>query len=165
MKGIFLLGLSVCLGCLGLADPVGVRLGYFSGQRFSSNGQRISLQGPTVGADLPVWSGSGGRLKVQVSPSITFGGALRKGNDSDATLYRVLVKATGSACGEGFYGGGGLGFGGAQGRGTTRVRERVSVVGQILGGFALGGGPYFEVGYYLGPNPHRGIGFELGTRF
>ncbi len=165
MKGIFLLGLSVSLGGLGLANPVGVRLGYFSGQQFSSGGQRISLQGPTVGADLPFWSGSNGRLRVQFSPSVTFGGSLRRGNDAYATLYRALMKVTGSACGEGFYGGGALGLAGAQGRGTTRVRERVSVVGQVLGGFAIESGPYLEVGYYLGPNPHRGIGIEVGTRF
>lgn len=169
------LGTCACLASVALGaskDEIGfgVKVGYYTGQSFDGiGGQRIRLQGPELGFDIPLQR-LGQRATLRFSPSMMLGGALASGSDSDGNIYRMLLAVEFRQPGETTYWIAGAGFGFAHDRGITRIRNKSGFVAQVgygmdLAGRFQGGRPYAEFSVYAGSATFQGLGLNLGLRF
>lgn len=169
------LGVCVCLAsvalCAGNDDTgFGVKIGYYTGQSFDGmGGQRIRLQGPEIGFDIPLQK-LGQTTALRFSASMMMGGALAHGSDSDGNIYRMLLAAEIRQPGSNAYWIAGAGFGFAHDRGITRIRNKSGFVAQVgygmdMAGTFRGGRPYAELSVYSGSTTFQGLGVNLGLRF
>ncbi|MBL8088391.1 MAG: hypothetical protein JNM85_10035 [Chthonomonas sp.] len=147
-----------------------LRLGWHTGQSFNSNGQRIRLEGPSVGADIPIFNLPMGTAQISLSPSLIFGGGLRKGKDSDGTLYRLMVTGRFGVPTSNLYGVVGAGISGGQPRGTTKFAKKTRFGTQLGVGMNLNMGmgvtqPFAELSLHMHDTVNRGFLLEVGFRF
>jgi len=171
-------------GAIGVFKGISVRGGYAKGKSFpNTNGQKLTLEGLQVGLDLPIYSVPLTGLQVSLSPTVTFGGSTRKGNDADANLFRILAVGRSRLKGTGLYAIVGYGYGTAKTRGTTSFDTEGGVIQQFGIGKSLdaldwlsqvpnsatkvasGLKPFIELSYITGSKPHRGWSAEFGIRF
>ncbi|MEJ5171544.1 MAG: hypothetical protein WHU10_11195, partial [Fimbriimonadales bacterium] len=107
---------------------------------------------------------------VRLSPSVVFGGSLRKGGDEDGTLYRLLATARVSQPGGTSYLTGGLGFARVEPRGGSPFESKDGWIAQVGFGSSVANvpspvpQPFFEVSYTFGETEFRGFTVSLGVR-
>ncbi len=155
----------------GFAQSTQVRAGYFWGSSFSGTTKSIRLEGVDVGVDFSLYKLPGGLGELRFSPSVMFGGALRKGGDDDGTLYRLMVTGKVTPPLVGFYGVGGIGYGWAQPRGGAKFTRQNGMVAQVGVGFQLTSGlplpvtPNIELSYYFGQRAQQGLLLGVSLKF
>ncbi|MBS1705748.1 MAG: hypothetical protein JST40_07735 [Armatimonadetes bacterium] len=146
-----------------------VRTGYWFGNKFTGQSGKVKLEGPSLGLDIPVGLPIP-LVNISFSPTIIWGGGLRQGNDSDGTIYKLMLTGRAHVPGQGFYGVFGVGYGGSSARGTTKFNTGAGFVTQFgIGWDVLKAtpvvSPFVELGYSVGRNPYSGLSLEIGVRF
>jgi len=158
---------------LGLLKGMNVHGGWFMGTGFKSGGKSIRLEGPTLGMDtnlgnIPLLG------QTTLSASVIWAGATRKGDDNDATIWRLMSVTRGNISVSGWYPIGGFGYATSKARGTTSFDNRGSSITQFGIGKKLsknavnqvtGTDSAIELNYFLGRDPYRGFSLELSFKF
>ncbi len=185
------LGVSA-LASTAFSQGLAVKAGYYSGESFSGNGgASVRLEGLELGTDLTLLKLPLTPVEVRLSPSVVFGGSLRKGGDEDGTLYRLLATARvsqprlgairkraatnrptkpRSTRSSGSYLTGGLGFARVEPRGGSPFESKDGWIAQVGFGSSVANvpspvpQPFFEVSYTFGETEFRGFTVSLGVR-
>lgn len=106
----------------GPLDPRDIKFRIFVGwgksDTFTNNSaQRVSLEGPEIGIDIPLQRPVSGGPILMFTPSVLMGGQLASGGDTDGYVYRVQVGMFTPLGAKGFYTRFGIGWSFAQARG------------------------------------------------
>jgi hypothetical protein len=145
-----------------------VRAGYFAGSRFTGQSGKVSLEGPSLGLDYKIFQLPTGQA-IFLSPTVTWGGQLKSGNDSDATVLRVMATTRLNAPALPVYGIVGIGIGSSKTRGSTRFNTATGGLIQLGIGRDLVRTPvastFAQLSYISGREPYRGWSLEFGVRF